>query len=184
MLKYSWNEHHVIGPPPARYRSLVPRSGLSRWSLLSTLCYTRSSSLTSSSSTSSRTPGQARESTPAIASARSSWTLRLLIRSILFRTGRHIYTRTQTHTETQTTRLYTRTHTREESEARERAIVGPFGRDRRWSCRAAPRLIPSARNRVRIEGSPCSSDLGCTRVASTRTYIFTKSHMPRRAVSE
>lgn len=68
MLKYSWNKRRR----PAPSLLLAPSSSSpSRWSLLSTLCYTRTSSLTSSSSTSSRTPGLTRKSTPKIASDRS-----------------------------------------------------------------------------------------------------------------
>lgn len=107
-------------PPRTIARSLAPGSSLSRWSLLSTLCYTRSSSLTSSSSTSSRTPGQARESTPAIASARSSWTLHLLICSgPSFAMGRH----THAHRKRKTN-VHTHTHTRARG-SQAHAIVAP-----------------------------------------------------------
>lgn len=116
-------------PPRTIARSLTPGSSLSRWSLLSTLCYTRSSSLTSSSSTSSRTPGQARESTPAIASARSSWTLHLLICSgPLFRYGSphtHAHRKRKTNVHTYThTRTHAHTHTRARG-SQAHAIVAP-----------------------------------------------------------
>lgn len=97
--------------PP--HHSLAPGSSLSLDGPYCLPCVTRAHLLSPSSAfTSSRTPGQARRSTPAIARARSSRTLRLLIYSTL---SRRVY-RTLTHT-------HRRAHTHARRSSRAHAIV-------------------------------------------------------------